>query len=130
MFSVEGVLQPEDLKRYRFLLINPNAIITSTDVIKLVPKIFDLIREVYYNNGKLLFVEDVTDQSQLYINSVFLREAILYTLASLFKCSVYDMWMLINNQVSLHSHTRHCTSTSRFHPYRNSVQPSSSRSKC
>lgn len=79
--------------------MSPSVVQTSTDVIKLVPKIFDFIREVYIMNGKLLFVEDVSDQSQIYLNSVFLREAILYSLASLFKCSVYDMWMLINNQV-------------------------------
>lgn len=99
VFSVEGILQREDLKRYRYILMSPSVVQTSTDVIKLVPKIFDFIREVYIMNGKLLFVEDVSDQSQIYLNSVFLREAILYSLASLFKCSVYDMWMLINNQV-------------------------------
>ena len=99
MFSAEGILTTEDLKRYRFILMNPNIVTKSTDVIKIVPKIFDFIREVYVYKGKLLFVEDTQDTSRVYVNSIFLREAILYSLASLFKCSVYDMWMLINNQV-------------------------------
>ena len=99
VFSAEGILTTEDLKRYRFILMNPNIVTKSTDVIKIVPKIFDFIREVYVYKGKLLFVEDTQDTSRVYVNSIFLREAILYSLASLFKCSVYDMWMLINNQV-------------------------------
>lgn len=99
VFSIEGILNSDDLKRYRFVLMNPSAITKSTDVIKIVPKIFDFIRQVYLSKGKLLFVEDTSVKEKKYINSVFLREGILYVLASLFKCSVYDMWNLINNQV-------------------------------
>lgn len=99
VFSVEGVLEADDLKRYRFVLMNPKAVTKSTDVIKIVPKIFDFIRQVYLYKGKLLFVEDTSVKEKRYINSVFIREGILYVLASLFKCSVYDMWNLINNQV-------------------------------
>jgi serine/threonine protein kinase len=98
VFTVEGLLRPSQLQRYQYLLLNPSVITKSTDVIKLVPKVFDFIREVYVFKGKLLFVEDTSVKDKLYTNSVVLREAILYSLASLFKCSVYDMWMLINNQ--------------------------------
>jgi hypothetical protein len=101
IFSIEGILTPEDLKRYRFVLLNPNTVTKSTDVIKIVPKIFDFIRQVYLSKGKLLFVEDASVKEKKYINSVFIREGILYVMASLFKCSVYDMWNLINNQVSI-----------------------------
>lgn len=99
IFSIDGIVTADTVKRYRYILMNPNIVTKSTDVIKFVPKIFDFIREVYVYKGKLLFVEDTADKDKLYVNSVFLREAILYSLASLFKCSVYDMWMLINNQV-------------------------------
>lgn len=99
VFSIEGILTPHELKRYRYILLNPGFVTKSTDVIKVVPKIFDFIRQVYLFKGKLLFVEDASNKEQRYINSVFLREGILYVLASLFKCSVYDMWNLINNQV-------------------------------
>ena len=99
MITVDGILSLHDLRRYRYLQINPAMIGKSTDVIKIVPKVFDLVRMTYLFKGKLLFVEDTANPDKLYINSVFLREAILYSLASLFKCSVYDIWLLINNQV-------------------------------
>lgn len=73
-------------------------VVKSTDVIKYVPKIFDFIRQVYLFKGKLLLVEDPSQKGKEYLHSVFLREGLLYVLASLFKCSVYDMWNLINNQ--------------------------------
>jgi hypothetical protein len=99
VFSIEGILTPHDLQRYRYTLLNPGLVAKSTDVIKFVPKIFDFVRQVYLFKGKLLFVEDTSNKEKQYIYSVFLREGLLYVLASLFKCSVYDMWNLINNQV-------------------------------
>jgi hypothetical protein len=99
VFTMEGILSPHDLKRYRYTLLNPAMVNKSTDVIKFVPKIFDFIRQVYLYKGKLLIVEDTSNKDKQYIHSIFLREGLLYVLASLFKCSVYDMWNLINNQV-------------------------------
>jgi hypothetical protein len=99
VFSIEGILSPHELKRYRFTLVNPSMVLKSTDIIKFVPKIFDFVRQVYLFKGKLLFVEDPTNKDRQYIHSVFLREGLLYVLATLFKCSVYEMWNLINNQV-------------------------------
>jgi hypothetical protein len=100
ILTVEGLAPVAQLQRYRHLLINPSSITKSTDVIRLVPKVFDFIREIYQFKGKLLMIEDRTNLDKLYLNSVVVREAILYSLACLFKCSVYEMWMLINNQVT------------------------------
>lgn len=97
--SVSGLVPASQLQRHRRLLIRGESISSSTDVLRLVPRVFDFIREVYQFKGKLLVVEDRSAPSRLYLHSVLLREALLYALACLFKCSVYEMWMLVNNQV-------------------------------
>ena len=98
IFTLEGLLTQDQIKRYRYILMNPSSIQKSTDAIKVIPKILDFIREVYVLKGKVLFIENTESKELIYTHSIFLRECILYLLASLFKCSVYDMWMLINNQ--------------------------------
>ena len=78
-----------------------------------IPKIFDFMRAVRLHKGKLLFIEPVGASKKVISrlgaggraagtqnnSPAFLKQCILYILATLFKCSIYEIWSLINTQL-------------------------------
>jgi len=99
IISINGLLSSGLLLGFKYLLLKQPHSNKKDNIFKYIPRIFDFLRDAFIFKGKLLFVEDDCSSRSLAFSRPIFREVVLYLLTSLFQCSIYEMWSLINTQV-------------------------------
>ena len=99
--SLKETLDCFHFRRFRSFLITKKSASSPSTLTEILPAIFDFLRDARLYEGSVLFIEEDPENTTDYSRGLFIRELMTLVQASIFKCSVYEMWSLVNTQVSI-----------------------------